>query len=214
MQPDDATLRGIEEHAVELARGAGRILESHFGRAINIEFKAEDKSNPVSEVDKESEKYLRGAIKARYPDHCILGEEGADEGPVDSDFLWALDPLDGTVNYINGLPIYSVSIGVLYRGAPMVGCIWVPFPGRSEGVVYHARLNQGAYRNGEAISVRKDPTPQPGQLVIMPRVYRRRYRRRAGRGVPVGEVRRTGSIAYEMAMTASGVLQYALFTSP
>ena len=214
MQPDDATLRKIEEHAVELAKGAGRILEAHFGKALDVEFKAKDKTDPVSQADKESEEYLKEAIRSRFPDHAVLGEEGTDEGSDSSDFLWALDPLDGTVNYINGLPIYSVSIGVLYRGAPVVGCIWVPFPDKDRSAIYHARLGHGAYRNGKAISVRKNPSPQPGQLAIFPREYLWEYLRKAGRNAPVGEVRDSGSISYEMALTSSGVLQYAFFASP
>ena len=214
MPLDDAALKEIEDHAVEFARGAGRILETYFGKAIDVQFKSDDKTNPVSQADKESEEYLRGAISKLFPDHSILGEEGPDEGPANSDSLWALDPLDGTLNYINGFPIYSVSIGMLHKGAPVVGAVWVPRPGVSNGSVYHARRGHGTYLDDKPVYVCKNPAPQAGQLAIMPREFRRRYHRKAGRGAPVGEIRGPGSIAYEMALTSSGTLQYAAFTSP
>ncbi|MFQ5872769.1 MAG: inositol monophosphatase family protein [Dehalococcoidia bacterium] len=214
MQLDNATLGEIEKHAVELARGAGRILTGHFGKALEIEFKADDKTNPVSQADKESEEYLKSAIKSRFPDHGILGEEGTDVGQSGSDLLWVLDPLDGTLNYINGLPIYSVSIGVLLRGEPVVGSIWVPSPARSDGSVYHARRGHGAYIDGTPTSIRKNPAPQPGQLAVMPGPFRRLFRRKAGPKAHAGETRGLGSVSYEMTLVTSGVLQYALFASP
>ncbi|MFQ5933446.1 MAG: inositol monophosphatase family protein [Dehalococcoidia bacterium] len=214
MQPDDATLGEIEKHAVELAQGAGRILGGHFGKTIDVQFKADDKTDPVSQADKESEEYLKSAIKSLFPDHGILGEEGTDEAQAGSEFLWALDPLDGTVNFINGLPVYSASIGVLHSGEPVVGSIWIPSPGASDGSVYHARRSHGAYIDGVATSIRRNQAPQPGQLAVMPGLFRRRLLQGAGRQASTGETRVLGSIAYEMALTASGVLQYAIFTSP
>ena len=213
-QPDPETLGRIEELAIEMAVKAGRILSGHFGKSIDVEFKSDDKTNPVSQADKESEEYLKSTISSRFPDHRILGEEGTDTGALDADFLWALDPLDGTVNFLNGFPIYAVSIGVLHKGQPVVGSIWTPFSGRAEGSLYHARLGGGAFRDGERIRVRRNPTPQPGQLMIMPLMFRRRFHQKAGPKAPLGEGRNLGSIAYEMAGTASGLLQHSLFSWP
>lgn len=214
VQPDPAILARIEELAIELAQGASRILSDHFGRSIDVEFKSDDKSNPVSQADKESEEYLKTTITSRFPDHRILGEEGTDTGAPDADFLWALDPLDGTVNFLNGFPIYATSIGVLYRGQPVVGSIWTPFADSDKGSLYHARQGVGAFRDGTKISVRKNPSPQPGQLMIMPLMFRRRFYQKAGPKAHLGEGRNLGSIAYEAAVTASGMLQYSLFSAP
>ena len=214
MQADDSVLAEIEAHAIELAKGSGRILESQFGSVIDVQFKSKDRSDPVSKADVESEEYLRNAIKKRFPDHGILGEEGTSQDAGPSGFVWVLDPLDGTVNYINGLPIYSVSVGVLHRGAPVVGCIWVPWPGKSQGLVYNARKGHGAFLNGTSISVSKNTTPQPGQLSIFHREFRLMYHRNAGGKSPTGEGRGPGSLAYEMALTSNGVFQFAVFSSP
>lgn len=197
-----------------MARGAGRIVQTHFGEKFDIQFKSDNQTDPVSEVDKESEEYLKKAIGKHFPEHGVLGEEGTDVNLGRVSFLWALDPLDGTVNYINGLPIYSVSIGVLHRGTPVVGCIWVPSPSDKDGLVYHSSLGSGAHVRGRPISVRENSTPQKGQLAVMPLVFRQMIRKRMGRGTEFGEIRGPGSIAYEMAMVASGAIQYALFASP
>ena len=197
-----------------MARGAARILESHFGHVGGVEGKGGSKSNLVSEADRESEAYLKAEIRRRHPGHGILGEEGTDEKPAESDFLWVLDPLDGTLNYINGLPIFAVSIGVLYRGVPEVGCIWTPWPGQAEGALFHAHRGGGAFMDDTRVAVKSNPAPQPGQLAIFHRDFRELYTKNAGPSAPLGEGRGPGSLAYEMALAAKGVFQYCVFTAP
>ena len=72
---DDAQLAGIESHAIELARGAGAILSQHFGELLEVEFKDASKSDPVTEVDKECQRFLATSIADEYPDHGFIGEE-------------------------------------------------------------------------------------------------------------------------------------------
>ena len=93
--PDDALLREIEARAAEMARGAGAVLSSYFGKSLDVEFKDEAGHDPVTNADKETQEFLGQAIGKHFPDHSILGEE--DEPKEDSpanDFVWALDPLD------------------------------------------------------------------------------------------------------------------------
>ena len=73
---DDALAEEIEQHAVEIARGAGRILAGYFGKQIEVEFKDEHERDPVTAADKEAQEYLATEILKRFPDHGILGEEG------------------------------------------------------------------------------------------------------------------------------------------
>ncbi len=214
MEREDLLLAEIRDSAVEMAKGAARILESHFGHVKGVEGKAGSKSDLVSQADKESEAYLKAEIRRRYPGHGILGEEGTDERPEESDFLWVLDPLDGTLNYVNGLPIYAVSIGVLNRSVPEVGCIWTPWPAKEDGIVFHACKGGGAFMGETPIAVRSNPAPQPGQLAIFHRDFRLLYSKNAGPSAPVGEGRGPGSLAYELALTSSGVFQYSVFTAP
>ena len=123
--------RELEETAVLLARGAGEILSGHFGRQISIQYKDQHDRDPVTAVDKAAQEYLVTEIAARFPDHGILGEEDADDSESPApDFLWVLDPLDGTTNFINGLPVYACSVGLLYRGGPWQVPCTCPGPSR------------------------------------------------------------------------------------
>ena len=211
--PDAATLAGIEAEAVAFARGGGDILLRYFRTNVEVEYKGAGKGDPVSKVDRESEAYLRAAIHDRYPGHSILGEEG-NELDGEGDYLWVLDPLDGTTNFLNRLPFFAVSIGVLYRGVPVVGAVFVPTSGLLEQGVYHAHLGGGAFFEDHAIRVAANPLPEPSQLSALPGGYWRRIRFSGEVRNSPGEVRTLGSIAVELALTADGTLQYAVFGAP
>ena len=146
---DDALAEDIEQHAVELARGAGRILAGHFGKKIKVEFKDEHERDPVTAADKETQEYLTAEILKRFPEHGILGEEGTKEEKESEepakDILWVLDPLDGTTNFMNGLPVFASSIGVLYRGWPMAAALYLPWPTNDGGFVLHCHKGGGCF---------------------------------------------------------------------
>ena len=125
-------LQEIEAASITMAWGAGRILSEQFGKQLSIEYKDKNQLDPVTSADKATQEFLVREITRLFPAHGILGEEGSDEtdpaGPA-PDFLWVLDPLDGTTNFLNGLPVYASSIGILHRGRPVV-----------RGVVYSLAL--------------------------------------------------------------------------
>ncbi|MBT99364.1 MAG: hypothetical protein CL902_12175 [Dehalococcoidia bacterium] len=220
---DDALAEEIEQFAVEIARGAGKILAGHFGRQIQVEFKDEHERDPVTAADKETQEYLTAEIAKRFPDHGVLGEEGTKEEKeseeLAKDILWVLDPLDGTTNYMNGLPVFASSIGVMYRGWPIAAAVYIPWPTGSDsktegGFVLHCRKGGGCFADDEPVSVYISDEPVPSRLIGVPGYFG------VGQGFTgklagkAGEVRTTGSIAYELAMTARGVLQYAMFGAP
>ena len=96
----------------------------------------------MTSVDKASQEYLSSEIAKRFPGHGILGEEGANDAESDTpapDFVWALDPLDGTTNFLNGLPLYASSIGVIHRGVPVAGALFIPWPNSRGGFVLHSQ---------------------------------------------------------------------------
>jgi len=223
---DDVLACEIEAAAVEMAQGAGDILAAHFGRKISIEYKDKEERDPVTEVDKACQDYLVGEINRRFPDHSILGEEQSEEeakkakedsgatDPPCGDFLWVLDPLDGTTNFMNGLPVFASSIGVLYRGWPMAAALYLPWPTNDGGFVLHCHKGGGCFADDEPVKVYESDEPVPSRLIGVPGYFG------VGQGFTgklagkAGEVRTTGSIAYELAMTARGVLQYAMFGAP
>ena len=216
-------LQEIEAAAITMAWGAGRILSEQFGKQLSIEYKDKNQLDPVTSADKATQEYLVREISHLFPPHGILGEEGSDEtdpaGPA-PDFLWVLDPLDGTTNFLNGLPVYASSIGVLHRGRPVAGALYIPWPSPGGGFVLHCRKGGGsrfALSEGgpdEPVSVYASEKPVGNRLIGLPGffVQTTRFGKPVGRNP--GELRTTGSIAYELAMTACGVLQYAIIGAP
>lgn len=211
---DDAFLQELEENATEFAAGAGGILLRYFKTALEVEYKSRGRRDPVTAADRESETYLRSAISDVYPAHSILGEEGKDLAARDADFLWVLDPLDGTTNFISGLPFFSVSVACLYRGEPAAAAIFVPTSGLLEEGVFHARQGGQTFLNGVPVAVADNSEPDPAQPASLPAHYWRRIRFSGNVRAAPGEVRTLGSIALELALTASGTLQYAVFDRP
>ena len=223
---DDVLACEIEAAAVEMAQGAGDILAAHFGRKISIEYKDKEERDPVTEVDKACQDYLVGEINRRFPDHSILGEEQSEEeakkakedsgatDPPCGDFLWVLDPLDGTTNFLNGLPVYAVSVGVLHKGRPLAGALFIPWPKPGGGFVLHCRQGGGCFAGEDPVEVYKSDEPVNNRLAGLPGHFS--YFTKYGKGLrgKSGEPRTTGSIAYELAMTACGVMQYAVFGAP
>ena len=219
----DEQLQEIETAAIALAWGAGRILSGQFGKQLSIEYKDKNQLDPVTSADKATQEYLVKEIARLFPSHGILGEEGSDEtdptGPA-PDFLWVLDPLDGTTNFLNGLPVYASSIGVLHRGRPVAGALYIPWPSPGGGFVLHCRrgggskftLSEGAA--SEPVAVYASEKPVGNRLIGLPGffVQTTKFGKPVGRNP--GELRTTGSIAYELAMTACGVLQYAIIGAP
>ena len=215
----ESDLIQIESAAVEFARGAGDLLAGHFGKTISVEYKDKAQQDPVTAADKETQAYLERLIKQRFPDHGILGEEddaSADGDSVAPDLLWVLDPLDGTTNFMNGLPVYASSIGVLHRGVAVAGAVYIPWPTETgSGIVVHCHAGGGAFADGEPIAVYQTDRLRGDRLVGLPGSFGASTRVGKGlKGQPLGQLRVTGSIAYELAMTAMGVLQFAVIGAP
>ena len=224
---DDAQILEIERHAVDIARGAGNILAGHFGRRIEVEFKDDKQRDPVTAADKQTQAYLAAEIERRFPGHGILGEEATKEEQESEeparDTLWVLDPLDGTTNFLNGLPVFASSIGVIHRGRPVAAALYVPWPADGGGFVLHCRrgggarvspLTAGPEEHGEPVKVLETEQPIPNRLIGLPGYFGVANRFAGGLAGKEGELRTTGSIAYELAMVGRGVMQYGIFGAP
>ena len=217
MLDNEELARQIEGAAVQMARGAGKILSAQFGRQLTIEYKDQHQRDPVTSADKDTQEYLVAEINRQFPDHGVLGEEGSEE--TDSadpapDFLWVLDPLDGTTNFLNGLPVYASSIGVLYRGRPLVGAVYIPWPSPGGGFVLHCRQGGGCFADDKPMTVYQSEKPVGNRLIGLPGFFVATTKFGKPVGNSPGEPRTTGSIAYELAMVACGVLQYAIIGAP
>ena len=211
--PDAALFAEIEEAATRWAREAGDILLSRFRTKLVVEYKTKGHIDPVTEADREAERFLHQSIHGRFPSHGVLGEEGA-EALQDAPFIWVLDPLDGTTNFINGLPLWCVSVGVLWRNRPVAAAIFTPSGPAAVPTVFHARAGGGAAIDGVPIRVADEPEPTKARLSGLPGHYWQDMRFRTRRPPGLGETRTLGSTALELALIGAGVLQYGVFWGP
>lgn len=118
---------------------------------LNSKLKIKKKSDEidlVTEVDGLSERLLIEKIKKDYPDHSILSEESGKKDQ-NSEYLWIIDPIDGTTNYANGFFIFSISIALQYQGKTVLGVVYAP----KMDYLYSAIRGEGAFLNGERIEV-------------------------------------------------------------
>ena len=215
MSLDGDALREIEEQTVDLAWRAGAVLLEHFQTPLHVEYKGKRAgSAPVTEADRRVEEFLQEELSRRFPEHAVVGEEGAGQGSAAAALTWALDPLDGTMNFLNGLPVYASSIGLMEEGRPVVGAVFLPWPGRVGGRVLHARRDGGAWEGDIPLRVAPGESPAPGRAVVLPRSNTGRYQPQGALQRTPGERRSLYSTAYEIALAADGTYQYALFPTP
>src|SRR3569623_2719453 len=203
-------LHEIEHVAVELATLAGAEIMRTLGSIFRVRYKpgqSKEKislSDPVSEVDGRIEKLIRARLAEVFPDHDIIGEEMIERPARDHGYVWAVDPIDGTTNFVIGFPVFAAAIGVLYCGRPVVGAVWSSISHALRPGVYYATDGGKLRCEGD------DVTPK-----LNPAVKRRLA------GVPVvaagdgdWDTRKTGSAAVECALVAAGLLQVARFAAP
>jgi len=126
----------------------GAVLQSYWGKLETVQEKGRP-GDLLTEADKASEEQVLAVIQRHFPDHAILAEESGKLGEQSAEYLWAIDPLDGTTNYAHQYPFFAVSIGLLVNGVPQVGVIFDPF--RQE--LFRAAKGLGASRNRQPIRV-------------------------------------------------------------
>jgi myo-inositol-1(or 4)-monophosphatase len=156
-------------------------------------------------VDGRIEHLIRGRIRERFPDHDVIGEEMKDRLGREHEYLWAVDPIDGTTNFVNGFPVFAASIGVLREGRPVVGALWCSISHALRSGIYHAYEGGPLRFDGDNVTPKLNPAVR---------------RRLAGMPEPIAsveagwETRKTGSAAVECALVAAGLMQVARFAAP
>lgn len=135
--------------AVSAARSAGRIIMRHHNQVEQLTVRAKSRNDFVTEVDQMAEQDIIRVIRKAYPDHAIIGEEGGADGT--GDFVWIIDPLDGTTNYLHGLPQFAVSIALQVRGLLETAVVYNPFTQE----LFTATRGDGAQLDGRRIRVSK-----------------------------------------------------------
>lgn len=132
---------------IEIAREAGEIVREGFGKNFLIETKG-SLTNLVTEYDKKSEAAIIEFIKKEFPSHSVLAEESGNH-KSGTEYLWVIDPLDGTTNFAHGLPIFSVSIGVQKNGETICGVVYDVM----RDALYSAELGCGSFCNDRKLNV-------------------------------------------------------------
>ena len=198
----------LSKAARTLAQRGGDILMDRFHATIEISFKGQNAHDPVTEVDHAIEDLIRDEVHRQFPSHGVLGEERDNGGPLDADIVWVIDPLDGTSNFINGIGMFACSIGILHRGKPVAGAMWLPSNRFLTPGVYHAQSGHGLMFNGEEVDCVAPALQAASRLSTVP----------AGTGGVTGPAGRRfgiartfGSTATELALAAEGSVQMALF---
>lgn len=192
--------------ATEAALTAGVILQDYWGKLEVVQEKGRP-GDLVTEADQASESEILKVLSRHVPEHQILAEESGQLGNIESQYLWAIDPLDGTTNYAHQYPLAAVSVGLLIDGKPQVGVVYNPFLNQ----LFRAAKGLGATLNRHPIQV--SSTAQLSQsLLVTGFAYDRRetadnnYAEFCHLTHLTQGVRRSGSAALDLASVACGSL--------
>ncbi len=202
----------------EIALGAGEILISHLRSSYKRPIKILDKGPQglATEADILSEKFVINKIKALYPEHLILSEEDAfvknlkNMGPVDDQYMWLIDPLDGTNNFYNRLPFFCVSLALVKGDKPIVGVVYNPvteewfYAINGEGAFYERNLGGKKLKTKLKIGAQKKEFIE--SLLSANLTSKRVEKDLLKRFPQVRAMRRLGSAALELSYVAAGML--------
>jgi len=141
--------RDLLDCALAAARAAVAVHRRHLGQVTADQWSEKGVADFVTDVDREAEARIVEEIRARFPDHAILAEEGGGVGSASAEWLWIVDPLDGTTNYLHGYPAYAASVAVAHRGELVAGVVACAATGEE----WWAVRGGGAFHDGRPIRV-------------------------------------------------------------
>ena len=137
--------------AVDAAHAAGAVIREGAGKRASLTIERKTANDFVSEVDKRAERVIIETLSARFPGHAFKAEESGESG--NSTYVWLIDPLDGTTNFLHGIPYYCVSIALRIGDTTAVGVVFDPISGR----LFTAMRGHGAFLDGAPIKVSGRP---------------------------------------------------------
>jgi myo-inositol-1(or 4)-monophosphatase len=195
--------------ALEAARAAASVHAAHLGQVAGDQWAQKGVADFVTHVDREAEARILEIVRANFPDHAIMAEESADDEDANAghEWLWVIDPLDGTTNFLHGYPMYCASVAALRNGVPTIGAVVTS----STNEEWAAVEGGGAFRNGQRIHVSETarfdraligtgfPFKMPDVLPHYLNQFHTIIRQ-------VSDIRRAGSAALDLCHVASGYL--------
>ncbi len=186
----------VVDDTIEITQMAGRAILTYYQDSFSVRDKAPD--NPVTDADLAADALLRERLGALLPEAGWLSEETADKPDrLDQRLVWVVDPLDGTKEFVMGIPEFSVSVALVKNGQPWLGVVFNPLTGE----LFHAVRGQGTYLDGRSVRVSQK------EHLAGANVDASRSERNRGEFAPFEELvnlRTTGSIAYKLARVAAG----------
>lgn len=191
--------RELLDQAVKFAKIGGDHTLRYFRKGLDVIRKQDD--SPVTIADREAEQIIRREIAARYPDHGIIGEEFGITNP-DARVKWILDPIDGTISFIHGIPLYTTLIGVLVDDKPVAGVIYAP----AMDEMCEGSAVLGTRLNGKAVKARTCSTLAEATLLTTDRrnIRKHGFESAIHEMMKVVRVDRTWGDAYGHMMVATG----------
>jgi len=198
---------------IRAARAAGKVITQNVDRVDTLKIDRKQRNDFVTDVDRKAEADIIGILQRAYPDHAFHGEESGLSGSEEAEYRWVIDPLDGTTNFLHGIPHFCVSIALQRQGKLFQGVIYDPM--RND--LFTAGKGDGAFLNNKRIRVARTGHLEdavlgtgfpyrPGQDLDFYQRTQRHYTEKAG------GIRRMGSAALDLAWVAAGRLDGAWLT--
>ncbi len=191
--------------AIKAAKQAGEFIVERYNSLDEIGFTRKALFDYVTEIDAESEQLIIKTLRDAFPSHRILSEETLKESSSNDEYLWIIDPLDGTTNFIHKYPVFAISIALQYKDDIIIGAVYDPL--RDE--LFTAEKGRGAFLNGQRIFVSRRNSIEDA---IITTGFPFRAKDRINDYLEVfkslflrcSDLRRAGSAALDLAYTASG----------
>lgn len=201
----------MDKFIQDLARRAGRVLQSRFGKTHTVRAKAHA-TDVVTEADLAAEHLIKSAIRRGYPSHGIVAEESGHHR-AEAEYVWYVDPLDGTFNFSKGTPLFCTMIGLVHEKRPLLCAIYIP----TFDYLYFAKANKGAFLNNQRVHCSTQKTlansygcgpthfRRPETIAVMERLLKQSYQ------TPFW-MSGLGSAGVHAAFTTSGVRDWYIST--
>jgi myo-inositol-1(or 4)-monophosphatase len=189
----------FQDIAINAAQEAGKILMAHYGQLTEIRWKEGNHGavSIVTDADLKSEAKIISILKSEFPEFGIYGEESGGQN-MEADYVWYVDPLDGTNNFSRNIPLFGVSIGLVYKGQPIVGILYFPII----DLMLSAEEGQGCFADGKKIQVSKRPLNE--SLYYAGGKFRNQMQMNLNLARACGLIKIIDASSYELAQIAMG----------